>query len=294
MTNMRLENVGNINLRRCRLTSSLRSKLSVLKDPIFYLKNRERLQVLDYCIDSHLDGKQYCRIYNSHIRKCGGTSLNYKFLGSVCGQEEVDIRQAYHHASRNGGTTVLNGYVFTGWNLHRLNSGRYFYGWSHIPYHRLQLKERTFVITTFRDPVERVVSHYKMIRFYVDQGFNHPCMKSEAKWLGEKPSLLEFARNMPKEHLMSQLFHYSEEFSIQEAFDSIQSINYYCFAEELSDTGYKEISEALPRIGSLPKNRVRESQHVSNLSESEIRGLTDLLGQEYGLIDQLKKIRRLS
>jgi hypothetical protein len=67
----------------------------------------------------------------------------------------------YNQLATARGYRLLNGgMIYVGWDVDRINKGNYFYGFSHIPLHKLDLPEGTFTITCFRDPVKRVVSHY--------------------------------------------------------------------------------------------------------------------------------------
>ena len=77
------------------------------------------------------------------------------------------------------------GACYIGWNKPVINAGNWFYGFSHIPYHQLELPANTYRITVFRDPVERIISHYRMVKGFKEKGIAHPRMKVEGKWLGD-------------------------------------------------------------------------------------------------------------
>ena len=60
------------------------------------------------------------RIYHIHIRKTGGTSLNYMFL-ATSGRRSEDI---YNRLAKNPLHKIIsNGNIYVGWNTECINSG---------------------------------------------------------------------------------------------------------------------------------------------------------------------------
>jgi hypothetical protein len=114
---------------------------------------------------------------------------------------------------------------FVGWNKKLIEKGNYFYGFSHEPFHQLRLPPRTFTLTCFRDPFERIFSHYRMLREYRREEVNHPCMETEGAWLQDPGGFDEFLNRIPPEHLMRQLYMFSKTFDIQEALENVNKIN---------------------------------------------------------------------
>jgi hypothetical protein len=133
------------------------------------------------------------RIYHVHIRKTAGTSLNRIFMAASGGDENLIYNKV---ASSLTHTFNENGYKYTGYCCRSINRGNYFYAYSHLPYWKLDLPEYTFKFTSFRDPVLRVLSHYKMLDDLRQSGEFHPCMALEGKWLGN--SIHDFIDNIPK------------------------------------------------------------------------------------------------
>ena len=251
-----------------------------IQNPIYRKKNYEILTK---------DGKSINRIYHSHIRKCAGTSFNLKIIGNACDQDETKRREIYESTERYG-RTAFNEKVFVGWHKGLIESGKYFYAWSHIPYHQLNLPSNTFVFTTFRDPIQRVFSHYKMIFEYYSKNIDHPCMIKEGKWLGSNKTFKEFFQNMPKNQLMAQLFHYSKSYSVDEAVENINSVDFISSSEKLNDTGYENLSAILPSL-KLPSGKLRTSSLDNSLLKSgDIKLLRELLSKEYILLEKLKGI----
>ena len=67
-------------------------------------------------------------------------------------------------------------------------------------------------------------------------------MIEEGKWLGINKTFNEFFQNMPKNHLMAELLHYSNSYSIDEAIENINSVDFISVSEKLNDSGYKNLS----------------------------------------------------
>ena len=114
-------------------------------------------------------------------------------------------------------------------------------------------------------------------------------MAVEGKWLGRDKNILEFANNMPKEHLLAQLFHFSESYSTNEAVDKIKNVNFVAYVEKLNSEGYARLEEILPSI-SLPPGKVRESGTEGvTITQREMDHLKQLLEEEYDMLELLQK-----
>ncbi len=60
-----------------------------------------------------------------------------------------------------------------------------------------------------------------MLLAYKQSDSFRPDYEVEAQWLGD--SFSDFLDNIPKEHLLSQLYMFSDVFSVDDAFDNITS-----------------------------------------------------------------------
>ena len=106
-------------------------------------------------------------------------------------------------------------------------------------------------------------------------------MKTEGKWLGDSKTITEFIDNMPKRHLMAQLYHYSESFSVEEALDALSTVNFISNVEDLNTTGYAALENIMPFI-KLPPGKVRQNSTASmHISEDEKNYLKCKLITEY-------------
>lgn len=223
---------------------------------------------------------KYERIYFYHIRKAAGTSLNHAFFD--LGEEDAEV--VYDQLGRRR-MMVAGSKTFVGWNKPLIESGRYFYAFSHIPSHQLELPASTFTITCFRDPVQRVLSHYKYLLLLQSEGSSHNCLKREGPWLGN--SFADFVKNMPPEHLFNQLYMFSESLNLNEAFDAIAQCNHLMFTEQFNK-GLNQLSEKLGC--SLQSKRKNRSRTDVMIREDEIEAARHRLHSEYDLLERVREL----
>lgn len=141
----------------------------------------------------------------------------------ILGSDGEDPEENYKKlVSSPGNHLIEKGRGFVGWNRKAIERGNYFYGFSHEPFHQIRLPPRTFTLTCFRDPFERIFSHYRMLQENRRKGVNHPCMETEGAWLEEPGGFDEFLNRIPSEQLMRQLYMFSKTFDIQEALVNIK------------------------------------------------------------------------
>ncbi len=229
----------------------------------------------------------YERIYFFHIRKTAGTSLNNMICHYSSGDASLFDRLS---KKQNHRLIAGNGRIYVGWNQHLLEQENYYYGFSHIPKHFLKLPDKTFTITILRDPASRVISHYKML---LEQSRNKRWRPvhllhyfNEQKWLGR--SFSDFLDNIPRTHLLNQLYTFSSRYDIDEAYDNILKCSYFFFTEDF-DSGVANLSKILQF--DMPKIMYkRKSTSKIQLSSHEVTRLMCLLENEYLLIDRLKKV----
>jgi len=232
---------------------------------------------------SSYDFSGYKRIYLIHIRKTGGTSLNYMFL-SLSGHPETMYNDLVNSL---GHRIIRENKIFVGWNKFLIEEGSYYYAFSHIPLHQLRLPKETFTITCFRDPIKRIISHYNMLVHYRDNNIYHSCMKIEGHWLGN--SVLDFVERMPKEHLLNQLYMFSSNFDVEEAIRTVE-INVCCyFFTEDFDGGVEIINSSLGL--DLEPIHMRKSSSKFVLSNEHLTVLKEKLRLEYSFLNKLKGLR---
>jgi len=227
------------------------------------------------------------QVYLIHIRKTAGNSLIYSFLGlsGVDGETVFKgLAQKYNHR------LIVNDQIFVGWNRQYINQGKYHFAFSHIPYHQLRLPENTFTISCFRDPVQRVLSHYCMLLDWVENDTKHPARKVEGKWLGNDFS--DFIDRIPREHLLNQIYMFSANFDTAEALENLRKTSFSFFTESFSD-GIERINEMLSiKLSLLKVNRSDRSR--LKVPEAQISRLREILEPEYQLLELMRKEGRLN
>jgi hypothetical protein len=201
-------------------------------------------------------------------------------LANECGS---DIYQELVHSALP--RVVKNDKVFVAWSKHLINKGNYFYGFSHIPAHELDLPEDTFTFTVIRDPVKRVTSHYKMIMEYKVLGKYSGKMERESKWFVNNFS--DFYSNMPRKDLLRQLYMFSKSFDVNEAYDRIINCSHFFLTENFSQ-GVELLSQKL-EIPLKPVHARKTSNELEeNIGYEDIESLKVKLKPEIELYEKLK------
>jgi len=256
-----------------------KSKINHLRQKLSFIYNEAKAHNI---ARNYLIGDGYKRIYLFHIRKTGGTSLNYIFL-SLGGENGKEIYQKVCQRKR----ILSNEKLFVGWDKQKIQKGNYYYGFSHLPFHQVNIPQNTFTITCLRDPVKRVISHHKMLYYYKINNVNHPCMKTEGAWLGE--CFEDFLERIPDEHLLNQLYMFSDNFNIEEAFTNITNLSYFFFTENF-DQGISELASKLNL--SLSPIHSRQSSQSLEINPQTIKLLEDKLAPEIELYNKLKEYKQ--
>ena len=224
--------------------------------------------------------KRKSRVYHYHIRKTGGTSINHAFLSLL----SRDSKAVYLALAKKKKIS-FDVFSIIGWNKSMINSGKYLYAFSHEPYHEIIDFQNTFTFTCFRDPCARVISHYRMLLEMQASNSTHPCMRTEAPWLGR--SFEDFLSLIPKEHLLNQLWMFSSSFSISEACHNISNLNCVLYTENIAD-GIRQLANktGLP----LQARHDRKTSHEFVPSDFDLENLRDRLEPEYQMLNRVRAI----
>lgn len=227
-------------------------------------------------------GEKYKRIYLYHVRKGAGKSITDMIMATE-GKDHYNQKGKLFKSFNK--RIIFNDKVFVGWNLKLIQNGHYYYGFSHHPYHKVNLPPDTFTFTCLRDPVNRVVSHYNMLKRWETQNNLLGAQEKETKLLGL--SFSDYLNNISKNSLLNQLYMFSENYSIAEAVDRIQGLSYFFFVEDFED-GIRILGEKLGlKLKVLHTDRSKTIE--ADIPNGATKKLRELLAPEYDLIDRLKK-----
>ncbi len=220
------------------------------------------------------------RAYLYHVRKTGGTSLVFSLL-SCAGEDGAAVYRRLRE--RRNGRTLSGDRVFVGWRRRLIERGRYHFAFSHLPYHAVALPADTFAFTCLRDPVQRVLSHYRMLAAYASGGaVPRAIARREMKWLGQ--SFDDFLDNLPREHLHNQLFMFSRHFDVDEAHDRIRALPLVLLTERL-EAGVAALSR---RFGlPLAVRHERRSGGDAEVPDASRARLREMLAPEYALYERV-------
>ncbi|MEX0876984.1 MAG: sulfotransferase family 2 domain-containing protein [Phycisphaerales bacterium] len=238
--------------------------------------------------DGHLDlpsGNR--RIYHFHIRKTGGTSVNRAFMG-LGPRPSERVVQSLQKSPINRAKS--GPYTFTRHSMKSIELGSYDYAHSHFPYDLVSIPEDTFTFTILRDPVRRVISHYRMLRD-LSKDPNNIAWRTkgdmpaavEYGWLGD--SFDDFLERAPISALKKQIHTFSIDLNPVRAEERIMACDAVLWTEELGD--------CLDKLGStlgisLELKRDRQSIEPFEPNPSQLANLKHLLADE---IDMLARLR---
>lgn len=108
-------------------------------------------------------------------------------------------------------------------------------------------------------------------------------MKTEGAWLGN--NFGDFLRNIPKHHLMNQLYMFSENYEIEDAILEVKKLNGVIFTENL-EMGLKKIENS---TGWILPNEIRKNYgYKEKIDDATLNYLKDILKPEYEFLEKVK------
>lgn len=222
----------------------------------------------------------YERIYLHHVRKTGGTSITNAFL-ALGGEEPNTVKQRLTGRLGMARSGVL---VFAGHNRAAVESGRYFYGWTHQPAWRVKLPPQTFTVTVLRDPVARVVSLYRYLSD-PQSDVGHPFPAPAVQRRRAAGGFDRFLDQLPPTDLLNQLHMFSNRWDVEEAAETIGRCSLVFFTEDMA-SGLARLSQLTGR--ELPERHERRSKVRFEPSDEQRDRLADMLAPEYALLERVR------
>jgi len=140
-------------------------------------------------------------------------------------------------------------------------------------------------VTILRDPFKRVLSHYKML-VQIGEKDEKPRFfeKCEGAWLGSGFS--DYLDNVPKEHLLRQLYMFSKDFDVREAHDNVRSCSFYFFTDNFAE-GLENLGTVL-NIRLTPLHRRSTQGMRVEIPDKAKEKAMELLEPEHRLLAMLR------
>jgi hypothetical protein len=221
---------------------------------------------------------RYRHVYLYHVRKTAGTALNHCFF-SLSGEEPAAL---YRRITASGGDFAIAGdKIFVIWNKELIERGYFHYAASHYPMHEITLPPGTFTITCLRDPVDRMISLYRMYLDLAQDERNAPAwFFRERHWMGD--SFSDFIERLPREMVQQQLYMFSRSFDIDEAIANVASCSHVMVMEEFA----KGLEQLNTKLGLRLPNvaGVRRSETEFEPAEPELEALRRMVSAEDKLV----------
>ena len=256
------------------------------------------------------------RTHLIHIRKTGGRTIINSILNSLVGSEgkvpmetvlrknisDVDFRNTDSKiicANELGVDNIKNIYGELTSNLYESVpekiKGKYlclhcedvhieddkFFSASHSLHHKLFFKDNTLGVTVLRDPLERVMSQYRMILGMKKLGL----ITSGLDDTSYVQSLDYFIDNYPPEHLSEQLHSFSSKLNPDEAIKNVRGLGLVMFNHDL-EGGVKKLSGLMGidiQVKTIGVGVIKDS----GLTKEQQNKLRDKLKDEYTFYNEL-------
>ncbi|NVK56118.1 MAG: sulfotransferase family 2 domain-containing protein [Alteromonadaceae bacterium] len=227
----------------------------------------------------------YERIYQIHIRKTSGTSVNAAFWAHA-DQNIKDI------VSKN--VVYGNQLVMVRHSKQLIEKGHYFYANSHIPYWDLTLPPATYCFCILRDPFGRLVSLYKYYKWILEldpstatqQEPYYSTLINSAQCASK--DFGKFLDSLTRSNIQNQLYNFSNRYDVDEALEKSNELNSIFFQDRFDDA----INELQKVAGLVLKSRAdRKSAPKANIeiSDDEKQRAMELLVDEYKFYNALRE-----
>jgi hypothetical protein len=226
----------------------------------------------------------YHRIYQVHIRKTAGTSINAAFWDFAgYGLKNVGSRNVLYG----------NQLVMVRNNKRLIEKGNYFYANSHTPFWSLNLPSSTYTFCIFRDPFERLFSLYKYYKWILELEPDN-AVQQEPYYF----SLIGFAQcaaegfdsfldSISKSDMLNQLFHFSENYNLEEALTNCEKLSAIFFQENFNNM--LEELRVISQLELRKRNDRKSSPKASiDITEAEKQRAMELLEEEYSFYNAVK------
>lgn len=248
------------------------------------LRRRRKRKLAKRIFNSlNLDFNGYKRVYHFHVRKSAGTSVNAAFW-ALGGLSLKKLKREPLAIGKNR--------IFVRNNKELIEKGDFHFANSHIPFWSVNIPNGTYTFCFFREPYQRLISLYRYYKWVeempseakkTDPHFNS--LNKYSHWVGN--SFSDFLDNLPKKHLMNQLYMFSENYEIETAIKNIEKVSAVFFQHKF-DTSIEDLSQLLNLELAVKRERSSSNKVSINISESEKNKALLYLQPEYEFYNIIK------
>ncbi|MDH3659415.1 MAG: hypothetical protein OEU92_05180, partial [Alphaproteobacteria bacterium] len=179
-----------------------------------------------------------------------------------------------------------SGVPIVAWSKAQIESGAFGYGFSHIPFHELDLPRGTYTFLLLRDPAARVLSHYSMLRYFIDNDIAHPCLKTEGHWAAD--GFDRFLERVPRAHLERQVYTFDPDCDLDKALDGVARVSNVKVLANL-DSLVADINDEFQL--NLAPIHTRKASNPFRPDDSQRQRLEALLENEYRFLERVRRER---
>ncbi|WP_346861025.1 hypothetical protein [uncultured Draconibacterium sp.] len=237
-------------------------------------------------VNEHKPFNSYARVYHHHLMKTGGTSLNHMFLNLSSTNNE----NLYNKLMASSDLRIINNrWVFSAWNQSVIRSGLFHYAWSHRPFDKLHMPEKTFIFSCFRDPQERIFSRYNHLKKEYNSTNPRKDINKEYQLLGN--CFEDYLKNIPKQEICHQLYMFSTKLDLNEALARLFILNYIVTLNTF-ESDIDNLNSIL-NINLHPIHIRRSNNKENNLSQTSINCIKNHLQSENDFFKYVIELKQL-
>lgn len=175
--------------------------------------------------------------YLYHTEKSGGRSIIHSFLHSVMDEglvfdDKENLSDLYRELC--GKRRDFGNKYFHAWQgVIKKCKHNSLFGFSHLPYNEVVTPKGTFKIAIIREPLERLLSHYRMLVRFGKENKGYETKSDTPAYI--KNGFNSFIEVFPERFMQHQLWFWSNTFNIKEAISNIKKCNVIISTERMSE-----------------------------------------------------------
>lgn len=205
--------------------------------------------------------------------RSGGTSINQYLLNSITGANS-NIKTIEENINPITRHKKINGLPYVSFNTSLINKGAYFFAHSHQPMHKLKIEHDTFSFTVLREPLDRIFSWYKAIKYPLGSHSKYFLMEKDYI----KENFILTLENLEPNILNRQLYTFSKNLDINEGLKNLEKLSKIFFHSNLQEV-QKEFESKLGFKEDFIK--INSSKAIYDFEGNDENMLKVILSKEY-------------